>query len=105
MSNKQKNPRTDLAKVQGDNLKPFPADTDIETMEFFDQYGVLLSRTPVGIIENTRPQGKELDFFAVYINGELGFFLELNTDNVLFNRIQEISKEKLNLADILSKNN
>jgi hypothetical protein len=97
-----KNPRLDLANIQNKSLEPFPANTDIETLEFFDQWGVLVSSSPAGIFETHRLKNQKSEFFAVYINGELGYFEEWDSEIVLYNRIQNISREKLKLGDGLN---
>jgi len=96
MINKIVNPRKDLAEVQEKKLNPFPNDLEIETVEYFDELGLMMSRTPVGVIEKTRSKDKEMEFFAVYINGELGYFQEKASENPIFNRIQNISKKVYN---------
>jgi hypothetical protein len=79
--------QSDLA--QSRNLPPFPADLDLETLEFFDQLGVLCGRTPLGAFDTTRPVDTPSEFIACYINGELAYYQE--NDQILFNRTQNLA--------------
>lgn len=88
-----RNPRKDLAQVQGDNLKPFPEDMEIETIEYFDNHGLMMTSSPVGFFETNRYRHQTTEFLATYVNGELGYFHDLVNDIVIFDRTQKLSKK------------
>jgi hypothetical protein len=75
--------------VQSRDLPPFPADLNLETLEFFDQHGVLCGQTPIGSFDTIRTAEQESDFIACYINGELAYYQE--NDQVLFNRLENLA--------------
>lgn len=85
--------REDLKKAKSKQLKPFPSDTQVETLEFFDNHGILLSKTPVDSFQTTRYSDQPSTFLACYINGELGLFVE--NDKTILSRIENI-KEIIN---------
>ncbi|ACK73761.1 hypothetical protein PCC7424_5455 (plasmid) [Gloeothece citriformis PCC 7424] len=81
-----------LKSVQQEELPPFPADMEIETVEFFDQEGIMGGSTPLGSFELNRYDDHVFEYIALYLNGVLAYFLEkpgLN-EKVLFNRVQNL---------------
>lgn len=74
--------RQDLQKAQ--QLPILTPGYQPETLEFFDQEGLLLSHTPLGIINCTRPLGHQAQYLAIYVDGEIVFFQE--NQQILLNR-------------------
>lgn len=75
--------------TQAKKLPDFPAYYEPQMIEFFDQEGLLGGQTPLGDYEQFRPHGYQAEYIAVYVDGELGFFLE--NGNVLLNRIKHMA--------------
>ncbi|WP_013325588.1 hypothetical protein [Gloeothece verrucosa] len=81
-----------LKSAKEEKLEPFPADLEIETVEFFDQLGVIGGHTPLGFFELNRYDDHVFEYIAVYVNGTLAYFLEKpgKNEKVLFNRVQNL---------------
>lgn len=77
-------------------LPDFPDDYEPEIIEFFDQEGILFTQTPLGSFESDRPHQHQGDYLAVYLDGQLAFFLE--NGEILLNRIHHLSQLR-NLFD------
>lgn len=90
---KDKNPKQDLAYLQGENILPFPEDMQIETIEYFDNHGLMIYSTSMDFVENKRYRHQTTEFVATYVNGELGYFHDLINDIVLLDRTEKLSKK------------
>ncbi len=74
---------------QIEQLPDLPADYEPEVIEFFDQEGLLLTQTPLGSFESDRPGGHQGEYLAVYLDGQLAFFLEKG--EILLNRLNNLA--------------
>lgn len=88
-----RNPEQDLQRLQGLALEPFPEDMPVETIEYFDNYGLMISSTPEGFFETKRSDEQITEFVALYVNGELGCFEDVIKGIILFDRTQKLTKE------------
>lgn len=79
------NARQDLANAG--NLPMIPPNYVPESFETFDQEGLLLSHTPLGIVGCDRPADHKALYLAMYVDGEIAFFSE--GSNVLLDRGME----------------
>lgn len=68
------NTQQDLAT--GKQLPTIPQGYEPETLEWFDQLGLLWSRTPIGITDCPRPVEHQSQYLAAYVDGEMAFFSE-----------------------------
>jgi hypothetical protein len=88
----------DSSSVQQDlqkalSLSDLHSDFTAQTVEYFDQKGLLFSQSPVGQIDCSRPDRFTPEYLAVYFDGELVFFIEKT--RILLNRIGKLSQEQL----------
>jgi hypothetical protein len=83
--------RQDLEKAL--SLPNLESDFLPQTIEFFDERGLLLSQSGAGILDCPRQLGVKSEYLAVYFDGELGFFSE--GGQVLLNRIGLLARENL----------
>ncbi|WP_013325733.1 hypothetical protein [Gloeothece verrucosa] len=84
--------KQELQSAKQKKLDPLPADLEIETLEFFDQFGIMGGYTPLGSFELERSTNSTLEFIAVYVNGLLAYFLDKpgTNETVLFDRLQNL---------------
>lgn len=74
-------------------LPDFPHDYLPSVIEYFDQDGLLMGETLLGSYEELRPLGHRSLYFAIYFDGQLGFFIEYEGgNNVLLNRIHKMTQ-------------
>lgn len=83
-----RNVKQDLKNVITKNLEPFPENFEVETFELFDDYGILISKSPVSAFKVPRYEDEPSNFAAIYLNGELALFIE--GEETIFSRIQNI---------------
>lgn len=70
------------------SLPDFPIDYHPQTIEFFDQNGLLLSQTPLSQTDYPRPENHQAAYLAIYFDGQLGFFSE--GKQIILNRLNDL---------------
>lgn len=71
------------------NLPQLPADYEPQIVEIFDRVGLLISSSPCGYIENSRPANYQAEYLAFYFDGELVFFLE--KERIHLSRLKDVA--------------
>lgn len=78
------------------NKPPFPPNYYPETIEMFDQHGLLAGTVYGRVYETTRTQTQPTDFIAWFWDGQLAVFVVSETKELLVNRLSLVQKVGLN---------